>query len=116
MRVASQVTPQSRPLLGVQRGRPTRTLTVAQACQSMGFEACHPSLHRPPIFTKQFGDLLAALAASHQQQPVQRWSYRDSLDRAISCWMAIGLTPASAISSVLMIAPSHRGTVISINQ
>jgi hypothetical protein len=37
----------------------------------MGFEARHPSLHRPPVFPKQFGDLLAALAARHQQQPVQ---------------------------------------------
>src|SRR5512140_1006824 len=71
LRRASQVTPQRRPLRGVQRGRPTRTLTVAQAGQSMGFEAFHPSLYRPPIFPEQFGDLLAAVAAGDQQQPVQ---------------------------------------------
>jgi hypothetical protein len=71
LRVTSQVTPQRRPLLGVQRGRPTRTHPVAQACQSMGFESPHPALHRPPIFPKPFGDLLAAVAASDQQQPVQ---------------------------------------------
>jgi hypothetical protein len=71
LRLASQVTPQRRPLRGVQRGRPTRTLTVAQAGQSMGVEAVHPSLYRPPILPKQFGDLLAAVAAGDQQQPVQ---------------------------------------------
>ena len=71
LRLASYVTPQRRPLLGVQRGGPTRTRPFAQASQSVGFEAVHPSLHRPPIFAKQCGDLLAAVAAGDQQQPVQ---------------------------------------------
>jgi len=69
--VASQVTSQRRPLLGAQRGWPTRTRPVAQAGQSMGFESRHPALHRSSIFPKQFGDLLAAVAAGDQQQPVQ---------------------------------------------
>ncbi len=71
LRLASHVSSQRRPLLGVQRGRPTRTSPVAQAGQSMGFETVHPSRHRPPIFPKPFGDLLAAVAAGDQQQPVQ---------------------------------------------
>ena len=71
LRIASQVTPQRRPLLGVQRSWPTRSHPVAQAGQSMGFKTRHPALHRPPIFPKQVGDLLAAVAASDQQQPVQ---------------------------------------------
>lgn len=71
LRLASQVTPQRRPLLGIQRSWPTRTHPVAQAGQSMSFKARHPALHRPSIFPKQVGDLLAAVAASDQQQPVQ---------------------------------------------
>lgn len=37
----------------------------------MGFEPCHPALHRSSIFPKQVGNLLAAMAAGDQQQPVQ---------------------------------------------
>ena len=37
----------------------------------MSFKACHPALHCPPIFAKQCGDLLAAMAAGDEQQPVQ---------------------------------------------
>ena len=70
LRLASKVTPQRRPLLGVQRGWPTRTRPVTQAGQSMGLKAPHPALHRSSIFPKQVGDLLAAVAASDQQQPV----------------------------------------------
>ena len=70
LRLASQVTPQCHPLLGVQRGWPPRPRPIAQACQSMGFESRHPALHRPRIFPKQVGDLLAAVAAGDQQQPV----------------------------------------------
>ena len=116
LRFASHVTPQSRPLLGIQRGRPTRTRPVVQAGQSMGFESRHPALHRSSIFPKQFGDLLAAVAAGDQQHPCSRWSYRDSSDRAISCWMASRMTSASVISSFLMTAPPHRGPVISTTQ
>ena len=45
--LASQVTSQCCPLLGVQRGWPTRPCSVTQASQSMSFKACHPALHRP---------------------------------------------------------------------
>jgi hypothetical protein len=71
LRVASQVAPQRRPLLGAQRGGPTRTRPVTQAGQSLGFKARHPALHRSSIFPKHVGDLLAAVAAGDQQQPVQ---------------------------------------------
>ncbi len=37
----------------------------------MSFQACNPALHRPPIFAKQCGDLLAAMAAGDEQQPMQ---------------------------------------------
>jgi hypothetical protein len=71
LRLASHVTPQRHPLLGVQRGGPTRTRPVPQAGQSMGFKARHPALHRSAIFPKQVGNLLSAVAAGDQQQPVQ---------------------------------------------
>lgn len=71
LRLASQVTPQRRPLCGVQRGGPASTRPVAQAGRSMGFEPCHPALHRSSIFPKQVGNLMAAMAAGDQQQPVQ---------------------------------------------
>jgi hypothetical protein len=96
--VASQVRPQRRPLRGIQPGWPTRPRSVTQAGQSMGFEARHPALQRSSIFPKQVVDLLATVAADDQQQPVQPIGVRDSLNRAISCWMARRITPASAIS------------------
>src|SRR4029077_14793973 len=71
LRIASQVTPQRGPLLGAQCARPTRTHPVAQACEAMGFEACHPALHRSSIFPKQVGALRATVPASDKQQPVQ---------------------------------------------
>jgi hypothetical protein len=69
--VASQVTPQRHPWLGVQRSGSPRTSPVAHAGQSMGFKTRHPALHRPSIFPQHVGDLLAAVAAGDQQQPVQ---------------------------------------------
>ena len=71
LRIASQVTPQRRPLLSVQRSGPTRTRPVTQAGQSLGFKARHPALHRSSIFPKPCSDLLATVAAGDQQQPVQ---------------------------------------------
>ena len=69
--LASQVTPQRRPLRGVQRSWPTRTHPVTQAGQSMGFKARHPALHRSAIFPKQVGDLCWQL-----WPPVTSSSYR----------------------------------------
>lgn len=71
LRVASQVTPQRHQFCGVQRCGPTRTHSLAQAGQSMGFKPRHPALHRSAIYPKKFGDLLAALAASDHQKTVQ---------------------------------------------
>jgi hypothetical protein len=64
-------TPQRRPLRGVQGGWPTQPHSVTQAAQSLGCKARHPALHRAAVFPNQVGDLLAAVAAGAQQQPVQ---------------------------------------------
>lgn len=70
-RVASQVAPQRRPLFRIQRCRPARTIASAHPLKPAGFEPLDPALHRAPIFAKQLGDLLAALAVLNQQQTIQ---------------------------------------------
>lgn len=69
--VASQVAPQRRPLFRIQRCRPARTIAFAHPLKPAGFEPLDPASHRAPIFAKQLGDLLAALAARNQQQTMQ---------------------------------------------
>jgi len=73
--VASQVAPQSRPLPSVQRGRPSRSLGLAQTFQAMRLETPHPALHRAAIFTEQFGYLFwQPCPPVTSSRPCSRWS------------------------------------------
>src|SRR5574340_1834082 len=69
--ITSQVSPQRRPLFGVQRCRAPRTFAFAHPLQPVRLESLDPALHRTPVFPKQIGNLLAALAAGNQQQAMQ---------------------------------------------
>ena len=74
----------------------------------MGFKARHPALHRASIFPKQFGDLLAAVAASDQQQPVQPMVVPRLIEPSDFLLDSHAQTSASAIANALMTVPPYR--------
>jgi hypothetical protein len=68
---AAQIASECRALFGIQARRSAASLAVTHPLEAKLFKLFGPPLHGAPIFAKEVGNLLAALATAQKQQPTQ---------------------------------------------